>query len=156
MGINALRLKILILFFNTLLLFSCRKYEYSKCVNFQTACWTKKQHCVFDNIQIPQDKIYSIKIILHYNDKFPFQNIYLKTDIEDNNKQLIFSETQNHFLFDPITGYPINDNNILLNHKTSFIISRQLLIKGFYKVTISQFNRLESLSGIQQIQLVIE
>ena len=156
MNISVMKLKILKLFFFTSLFISCKKYEYSKCISLSKTCWMRNQPCIFDNILIQQDKIYSIKIILHYNDEFPFQNIYLKIDMESNDKQLVFSDIQNHFLFDPLTGYPINDNNILLKHNASFIVLRQLLNKGSYKIIIKQFNRIEHLKGIQQIQLIIE
>ena len=142
-----------LLFYSSLIFFSCEKYKTISEVEFITKHqWNRKEIL---NGKLSVDTTYEqigLALDFYYNDEVQYQNIFLHVTLKDAEGNVIFEKLDLMLmLFDPTTGYPLGRKIFRKQHLEFIIVDDLKLSKGDYYLEISQKTRSENLYGIEKI-----
>ncbi len=101
---------------------------------------------------------YDVYLLLLYTTDFPYQNIFIKHDVEaDNSHETLETALSNHMLCDAKTGKLLGTGCWGKQRYIRFPLLRAYSFprQGEYSVTLTQFMRTESLSGIEKVGLQV-
>jgi gliding motility-associated lipoprotein GldH len=114
--------------------------------------WDRQAPCEF-NISIQDtDQAYDLYLVLQYRPDFPYQNLHITYQLQNDHGKLISTALTNHLLFDPKTGKPLGKGwgkkkCLQLPLITNYHFEKP----GGYKLALVQFMRTEQLTGIASV-----
>lgn len=101
---------------------------------------------------------YDVYLLLWYTTDFPYQNIYVRHQLEDcNSHHILATKLSNHMLYDAKTGKPLGTRWWGQQRYMRCLLLRAYAFpqKGEYSVTVTQFMRTEALQGIEKVGLQV-
>ncbi len=129
------------------------------------------------DVTVKKDGLYNIYVLLEYDEKYPYHNIYLQCSVatrapgmaranlknpsmnnlkENLHNDTLFDEITEYQLFDETTGHPIGMG--LWNRKMICMVLKknvQLYKKHSYKISLQHMMRDEFLSGVRSVKIFL-
>lgn len=125
--------------------------------SFDEMGWIQKQPIGFD-VSIPDSlSSYAVYLVVRQNNSYPFYNLYISPSILDAKGKTIQKGLAEAILYDPKTGKPKGAGFGDIYEK-KFLVYPALKFprKGNYKIQMEQSMRVDTLSGIVSIGLLLE
>jgi gliding motility-associated lipoprotein GldH len=129
---------------------------YQKVYTLSNKIWpaTAIQHFTFhvsDTIQA-----YEIILLITNNPTYPYQNLFVSYDLQNEKEHLLKRELQEYRLFEPKTGKPIGAGWCKKkSHQFILLQGYQFPSPGTYHLYLTQFMRTEDLAGIEAIGIQV-
>ncbi len=139
------------------LFFSCRENKktfFTK--NFTHSQWPKDQELVFNFFNPTPGKKYDVFYQISYSPEYPFQNLWMRHQIEGPDGKALSEANSNMDLFDRISGKPEGQYGAgKIYRYARFQKNISLKDSGLYKIRIRQYMRADTLEGIISAGIVL-
>jgi gliding motility-associated lipoprotein GldH len=95
---------------------------------------------------------YDIYLLLQYTPDYPYQNLHIQYQLQNEQAQITSTFLTNHLLFDPKTGKPLGKGwGKKKCLKLPLITNYHFEKSGDYSLALVQFMRTEQLPGIASV-----
>lgn len=123
-------------------------------IDFKNSVWKEDSIQSF-SFEIKEDGNYDVFYIIKNKTDYPFSNLYLKTDLRDEN-QSISNKLQEVTLFDKKTGKPFGKGLGGVMESKFYALKSISLKSGKHNLTVQQYMRKEELTGIMAFGISVE
>jgi gliding motility-associated lipoprotein GldH len=115
---------------------------------------TAIQHFTFQVVDTTQ--AYDITLLVSNNPTYPYQNLFVSYDLQDEKEHILQKCLKEYRLFDPKTGKPLGIGwNKKKSHQFVLLQGYQFANSGTYHLALTQFMRTEDLAGIEAIGIQV-
>lgn len=114
--------------------------------------WDRQAACSFSVAIQDATQAYDFYLVLQYMPDFPYQNLHITYQLQNEHGKLMSTALINHLLFDPKTGKPLGKGwGKKKCLKLPLITNYHFKKPGDYSLALVQFMRIEQLPGIASV-----
>ena len=140
-------------------LYSCDDSRiFEKHVDFESKSWVVDNKPSFDFEITDHTQNYNIYYTVRNSLEFPFSRIFVNYNLSDSTGLNLKKELLDNYLFDQKTGEPQGESGLgdLYDHRFPIAMNYHFDKPGKYIVTLEQFNRSDTLSGVLAVGVRVE
>lgn len=142
-----------------LVFFSCDEYRvYEKNTDFDSRHWVVNEKPVFE-FDIPDSlNTYNLYCNVRNSLEYPYSRIFITYYLQDTLGTTIEKDLVQQMLFDDKTGEPLGESGLgdLYDHRILLKQNYRFSHPGKHSVTVEQYMRTDTLSGILSVGLRVE
>lgn len=120
--------------------------------------WGAKEIPVFEFAITDSTQLYNIFYRVRNSSDYPYARIFVKYNLVDPASKELQSKLVSNYLFDQKSGVPLGSSGIgdKFDHQFLIIDRKKFNTVGKFKVTLEQFMRTDTLSGVESIGIRVE
>jgi len=117
--------------------------------DFEETIWTIDKDLSFSFDIDNNSKYYKMLLNLRYDLEYPYRNLYVYYKLEDSSQNTLDKALVNYTLFNPKEGKPLGTGSSnIFSYQQVLIDSLQFPQEGEFTISLAQYMRTDSLSGI--------
>jgi gliding motility-associated lipoprotein GldH len=125
---------------------------YTQKKRFLDHAWPRQDTCAFTFAIQDATQPYDIYLWVEYTPDYPYQNLHIQYQLQDNQANSIAKVLQDNLLFDPKTGKPLGKGwGKKKCLRLPLVTHYQFREPGEYSLSLIQFMRTEKLLGVDSI-----
>lgn len=120
--------------------------------------WGAKEIQAFEFAITDSTQLYNIFYRVRNSSDYPYARIFVKYSLVDQANKELQSKLVSNYLFDQKSGVPLGSSGIgdKFDHQFLIIDRKKFNTVGKFKVTLEQFMRTDTLSGVESIGIRVE
>ena len=138
------------------LLLGCEsRTVFSQQYAFTSGIWPSDSVLTFEFLA-QKSETYALLHTVYYRESFPYHNLYVQYKLYQPPNHLLQEDVRHVSLFDKSSGAPLGSGSTGLFWKKDTLCVRTFSETAYHTIEMSQFMRLDSLRGVENVGISIE